>query len=112
MMYRSGWRGQDAQGRNVGEEDADDERADCRRDRCAVHTARRRLLEDTRATRTRREQVTEPFALSDPSPSYTSHRTKKNLPPLHDDECEKVHALGFKESVLCQGDGIVTEPAR
>ena len=93
--------GQDAQGRNVGEEDADDERADCRGDRCAVHAPRRRLLEDTRATRARREQVTESFALSDPSPSYTSHRTKKNLPPLHHDKGEEVNALCFKESVLC-----------
>ena len=101
LIYRSGWRGQDAQGRNVGEEDADDERADCRGDRCAVHAPRRRLLEDTRTTRAGREQVTESFALSDPSPSYTTHRTKKNLPPLHHDKGEEVNALCFKESVLC-----------
>jgi hypothetical protein len=36
----------------------------------------------------------------------------ENVPPLHHDECEEVHALGFKESVLCQGFGVVTEPAR
>ena len=37
---------------------------------------------------------------------------EKNLPPLHHDKCKEVHALSFKESVLCQGGGIVTEPSR
>ena len=46
------------QDRNVAEEDTDDERADRRGDRGAVHTPRWRLLEDTRAARASREQVT------------------------------------------------------
>ena len=110
MCTNDGWKG-DAQGRNVGEEYTNDERANRRGDRCAVHAPRRRLLEYTRATSTRREQVTESLHCQILHRSYASHRYE-NVPPLHHDEREEVHALGFKESVLCQSGGVVTEPAR
>ena len=51
-VQERGWE-RDAQDRNVAEEDADAERADCCGDRRAIHAPCRRLLEDTRPARAR-----------------------------------------------------------
>jgi hypothetical protein len=107
-----GRRERGAQGRNVAEEDTNHQCAERCGDRGAVYAPCRWLLEDTRPARARREQVTVPKkkkSLSDPLPLM---RRARNVPPLHHNEGEEVHALSLVQQVICQRGRVVAEFAR